>query len=194
MIKNDSFLKDRKDNDGGLIPSDKSILEFLDKVKQPLSINAITELISASRGEEIKKMHITNSMGRVFKRRKVNKHYEKGKEIEWRVGWGAKVNMNADEFVDPVKTHKPQRPIKKDGFPVRSNGALKEKAFRMVNGRSLVKKETVIRGHPTMYASDMDRVKFAHHLGYGTLSEALNNIGSWNFELKLKAHLRTNVL
>ena len=37
-----------------------------------------------------------------------------------------------------------------------------------------------------IYANDMQRITFARELGYKTISEAIDDVGSWEFERQLK--------
>lgn len=39
--------------------------------------------------------------------------------------------------------------------------------------------------------TDLQRVDFAHELGYSTIAEAVRELGSWKFEQKLKDHYKT---
>jgi hypothetical protein len=49
-----------------------------------------------------------------------------------------------------------------------------------------VKKKELITVDKIIYANDMQRIKFARELGYKTISEAIDDVGSWEFERQLK--------
>ena len=176
------FSKDRLDSEGNIIPSDNDVMKILERDQIPMNVAKIAKIISEAKGEAIKKIHVSNTLLRLHRAKKVNKHIERGKANEWRVGWGCVVNMSKDGYSEDV-SYQPKRPKRPIITPANGSKSI-----------PVIKKQVKIKNHTILYATASDRVAFAHFLGYKTIDEACQDIGSWDFEAKLKAHLKFNTL
>ena len=122
--------KERKNQEGFLVPSDDVIFFSLSKSTIPLTTKEVTEIVISDVGQDVQLHNVLNALNRLFK----------------------------DEKLQKLTEYRPLKWLKKTISPADNN----------------------------LYASGSDRIEFSKDMGYKTIDEAISELGSWEFEKKLK--------
>lgn len=160
--------KKRYDNKGFLNPTNEEVQSIFEENTGALTASKIKSLLEQKLKEQVGQASVYGPINILIKEGIVTR-VKSSRPMQWKLK--KKVQSvtvpNENVIVTSSKKSKKVNSVQISKIPIRSIAT-------------------------QMYATDMDRIHFAREMGYKTIDEAVSEIGTWEFERKLKAWKTNN--